>query len=274
MLPDYIEERLHRIAADQGMRNYKIESNATSIGSGKGFLGILNGVTIINTVINTEQSKLHEKLHLIFKIAPANELRRKHFKADLLFEREIAMYTKVLPAFMRFQQEKGLNAIDSFTAFPKLYASEFDRKNGVYFLIMEDLRSGNFKMWPKMKPLPFEHVERVLIELGKFHAISFAMQDQQPDRFEQFRNFNDLSSDILFRGKLNTAVTETIDRVLSVLTNHKHKEILQHFRQTYIDRVEELLIGASSKEFAVIGHGDCWNNNIMFQSVNFACVFF
>lgn len=269
MLPDYIEKSLHRIAGAQGMRNYKIESDTTSLGAGEGFLGILNSVTITNTIIDTEQSKLHEKLHLVYKIAPTNEMRRKHFKAALLFEREIDMYTKVLPAFMRFQQEKGLSVADSFTAFPKLYASEFDAKNDIYFLIMEDLRSGNFSMWPKKKPLPLDRVEGVLIELGKFHAISFAMQDQQPNVFDQFRSYYDVSSEILFNGKLNTAMLETIDRVISVLKSHKHKEILQHFRQTYIQRIDKLLNGAPSKEFAVIGHGDCWNSNIMYRNVNF-----
>lgn len=265
MLPVYIEESLHKIAVAQGMCDYVIQPNGTSIGEGEGFLGILNGVTITNTIIDTEQSKLHEKLNLVYKIAPANKLRRKHFKLASAFGREIDIYTKVLPTFLRFQQEKGLNATDSFTSFPKLYASEFDGANDTYFLIMEDLRSENFTMWPKMTPLPIDHVELVMIELGKFHAISFAMQDQQPTLFDRFRQYNDVVSE-LFRGKANAIMVETIDRVISVLKDDEHIAIMQHLRETNIERIDELLNGDLPKQFAVIGHGDCWNNNIMFHT--------
>lgn len=263
MIPDYIERSLHKIAVAQKMCNYKIEPSSMS--NGLGFLGIINTVAITNTNTDTEQSETEQKLHLIYKIPPTNEIRRKLLKSSLVFGREIDMYTKVLPAFMQFQQEKGINTEDSFVAFPKLYAYEFDAKNDVYFLIMEDLRGKNFIQWPKNQSMPLDYVKYILMELGKFHAISFAMQDQRGREFAPFRQYNDVLSDLVFRGKANAYMTETIERVIGALENPRHKEIMQYFRQTYMERVDELLNGESSKEFAVIGHGDCWNNNIMFQ---------
>lgn len=263
MIPVYIEKSLHEIAVAQQMCDYKIEPSVMS--NGLGFLGIINSVTITNTITDSDQCKRQQKLHLVYKIPPTNAIRRKHLKSALVFGREIAMYTKVLPAFVRFQQEKKINTKDSFVAFPKLYAYEFDTKNDMYFLIMDDLRSKNFTLWPKNRTMSINYVKCILTELGKFHAISFAMQDQQRQEFDEFRRYNDVLSDLVFKGKANAYMTETIDRVIGALKNRKYKELMQHFRQTYIERVDELMNGESSKEFAVIGHGDCWNNNIMFQ---------
>lgn len=261
MIPDYIEKSLHKIAVAQKMCNYKIEPSA--VANGIGFLGIINSVTITGDIADSEQCESQQKLHLIYKTPPCNEIRRKHLKSALVFGREIDMYTKVLPALMRIQAEKGLSADESFLAFPKLYAHEFDAQNDIYYLIMEDMRSKNFSIWPKNQTMPLDHVQRILKELGKLHALSFAMQDQRPREFAQFRQYNDVVSELVFRGKANAYMTETIDRVIGALANPKHIEIMQHFRQTYIERIDELLNGESSKEFAVIGHGDCWNNNIM-----------
>lgn len=264
MLSDYIERSLHKIAIAEGMCEYKIESS-TMPNACVGLIGIVKAVTITNTVNTSDQCKSHHQLHLVYKTSPASEARRKHLKVPMLFKREIDMYTKVLPTFMRFQREKGLNVEDSFASYPKFFASEFDTKNDIYFLIMEDLHSRNFAMWPKNKTMPLDNVECVLRELGKFHAISFAMQDQRPQQFDQFRKYNDLLSEAMFRGKLNVYMTETIERVISRLENQKHKGIMQHFQRSFIERIDELLNGESSMEFAVIGHGDCWNNNMLFR---------
>lgn len=264
MLPDYIAKCIHRIAKQQKMESYEIEAHTGSNKNGDNFLDIMIAITLIDTSDKNDMSK-QEKLHLLCKMPPLSAIRRKHFGTKLIFEREIYVYTMLLPAFIKFQHERGLSETDAFLSFPKVYASECDEENDIYFLILEDLRYKFYRMWPKQKVIPIDFELRIMQELGKLHAISFAMQDQQPHQFEALKQLKDIMYEITIRGKVKIYVDKTIERAIRVLENPKHKQIMQHFRNTYVQKLEELMQGASSQEFAVVCHGDCWSNNFLFQ---------
>lgn len=264
MLPNYITNCLHKIAVAEAMPQYQINLNVTSK-IGENFLGIVNGVNLMTTN-NAATAGRCKQLHLIYKIPPANRMRRKHFKSKLAFCREIDFYTKLLPAFVRFQTENGLDESSSFLSFPKLYGYERDIENDNYLLILDDLRAKNFELWPKGKVMPLNYMERILIELAKFHAISFAMQDQRPTEFEQFKRFDNVLVDFMVNGKAKIVMDKTLDRAIGVLKNPLHKEIMQRVRNNYEHRFNDILSGPCSKEYAVICHGDCWNNNVLVQS--------
>ena len=102
-------------------------------------------------------------------------------------------------------------------------------------------------------------------ELGKFHAISFAMKDQRPDEFREFTRLKDTFVPIVVNGKMRSFNNKSIERAANVLKRQEHKKLMMDFLQTFGDTIEEFLCGASSHEFGVIGHGDCWNNNFMFS---------
>lgn len=264
MVPDYITQCIHRIAKQQKMKNYEIEAHTGSNKNGDNFLDIMIAITLTNTRGENDACK-HEKLHLLCKMPPLSAVRRKNFGTKLIFEREIYVYTKLLPAFIKFQHERGLSETDAFLSFPKVYASECDAVNDIYFLILEDLRYKFYRMWPKEKVIPIDFELRIMQELGKLHAISFAMQDQQPHQFDELKHLNDIMYEIAIRGKVKIYVDKTIERAIRALENPKHKQIMQHFRNTYVQKLDELMQGTSSQEFAVVCHGDCWSNNFLFQ---------
>lgn len=260
-LADYITIHVHEIAKSEGFTNYTIETEAGS-NHGDNLVAIMTAITVSGTKATNDRN---EKLHLLCKEAPTNETRRKHFNSEMIFNREIFVYTKILPAFKRFQVEKGLNESDSFVSFPKVYACEENNEEGIFLLIMEDLRVKNFKMWPKEKVIAFDHELLIMRELGKFHAISFAMKDQRPDEFHEFTRLKDTFVPIVITGKMRSFNNKSIERAANVLKRHEHKQLMLHFLQTFGDTIKEFLCGASSHEFGVIGHGDCWNNNFMFN---------
>lgn len=263
MLTDYITQLLHKIAKNEGLVDYKIDTKSGS-NHGDNFLGIMTAVTITGTKGQNGQTKSQD-LHLICKCPPMNENRKKNFKSNLVFDREIFVYSKLLPAFVRFQREKGLSESESFLSFPKVYACETNKENDSYVLIMDDLRPKNYEMWPKEKIAPLDHQLYLMRELGKFHGISFAMKDQRPNEFDEYKQLKDTFSEIALHGRLKSFMNRSIDRAADVLKNPVHKKMMQNFRNTYIDNVDEILNGESSKEFAIVGHGDCWNNNFLFQ---------
>lgn len=282
MLSDFITNCVHKVAKNEGFIDYKIETTAGSK-HGDNFLGIMTAITVSgkqrkNGIIN------QQSLYLICKAPPLNEIRKKNWKSNLVFEREIYIYTKLLPTFVRFQREKGLSEADSFLSFPKVYKCEVSEEHDTYLLIMEDLRVKNYEMWPKEKMIALDHEMLALKELAKFHAISFAMQDQRPNEFEQFKQLTDVSMEILMNG-FGSVMSQSMDRLVDVLENPQHKKLVENFRTRYMDVIEKILTESESTEHAVIRHGnisilhsflpliyifinflgDFWNNNFMFQ---------
>lgn len=228
-------------------------------------LGIMTAVTITG---NCQKNGTCEKkeLQLICKAPPLGEIRRKSWKSYMVFEREIYMYSELLPAYVRFQQEKGLSELDAFVSFPKVYKCVVSEEYDTYLLIMEDLRVRNFVMWPKDQMIDLDHELLALRELAKFHAISFAMKDQRPNQFNQFKNkLKDITVDIIYNGSIGTFIAQSFDRFIDVMEKPEHKKLTENFRTRYLETITEFLRGKSSTEFAVIRHGDFWNNNFMFQ---------
>lgn len=264
MQSELITNCLHRIAKREGFTDYKIEATAGSK-HGDNFLGVMSAITLSGTRRQNSLSK-SEVLHLICKAPPLNQIRKKNWKSKLVFDREIYVYTKLLPAFVRFQAEKGLSEADSFRAFPKVYECEVDEESEMYILIMEDLRVKNFEMWPKEKMISLDHELLVLRELAKFHALSFAMKDQRPAEFDEFKQqLKDVSYEIVIGGSLKSFIHQSVERLENALERPEHKQLVQNFQKRYLQVMEEFLVGPSSTEFAVIRHGDCWNNNFLFQ---------
>ncbi|XP_031631012.1 uncharacterized protein LOC116345636 isoform X2 [Contarinia nasturtii] len=199
---------------------------------------------------------------------PLDEMKRKDSATNAMFRREIYVYKNVLPAFIAFQREKGLSAVDSFVSFPKVFESEMSEENETCFLIMEDLRPKNFEMWPKEQTIAIDHELLVMRELGKLHAVSFAMKDQCPDKFDEFKCLRDQHYENALENDVGEFVRKTIGTTTEILEQPKHKEFMQNFRNAYLDMVRDYLLGESSEEFAVINHQDCWITNFLFQNTN------
>lgn len=263
MLNDTVTKLLREIAEREGYSKYTIETDKGS-NHGDNYQGILFAVTIKGTTVKHGVSK-EENLHLLCKMPSPNAMRRKNFKSALSFNRELSVYSKVLPHFLQFQKEKGLSDEESFMSYPKVYACKIDNENEDFVLIMEDLRPAKYEMWPGNKVMPLGHELLIMKELGKLHAVSFALKDQRPNEFEEYKELTDTFAEIFFYGKLDSFTKRSVEKAADVLDNPKHKKLMEQFRKTYAKNVGEFLQGESSKEFAVLSHGDMWNNNLLFK---------
>lgn len=266
MVPEYVLKPLDKIAHKLGFTDYKFESNAGS-SAGDNFAGLILRITLIGTR-NQNGKSGPDTLHLICKIPPENENRREMFKTDIIFERELFVYAKLLPLFSKFQREKGLNEDESFTSYPNVYYCEADEKTATYILIMEDLREKNYRLWPKNKSVPLDHELLVMKELGKFHAISFALKDQRPEEFAPFKLLDDKFSAYCKLETVKIFWTKTLERAVDALTDPMHKKLALEFSKSYADELSGFFSAESSEPFGIVGHGDCWNNNFLYKYDN------
>lgn len=165
-------------------------------------------------------------------------------------------------------KKKGFSAADSFLAFPKVFACETNSETRTSFLIMENLRQKNYVMLPKERINPIDNELLVMRELGKLHAISFAMKDQRPNEFEEFKKLNEVSVNVYLKAQLKPFAPIVIARVIDALDKPQHKIIMQNFQTNFIERLEKLINDPSNDAFCVMNHGDLWTNNILFQYSN------
>lgn len=104
--------------------------------------------------------------------------------------------------------------------------------------------------------------------LGKFHAISFALKDQQPKKFKEFStNLRELFriEDSHIRDYLNLQV----EKLMKILNNEEDRHLLVRvkdlFEKDVADIVADCLDPKSAEPEAIICYGDAWQNNSMYR---------
>jgi hypothetical protein len=81
---------------------------------------------------------------------------------------------QLYPLFQEYQKTKGIN--NGFTEVSRCYASiSIDKEEAIF---LEDLKTSGFEMLERGQTalITFEHVKRIMIVLGKFHAVSYALK--------------------------------------------------------------------------------------------------
>lgn len=247
-LPNYVQALLDKIIAENGFVDYSLELKSGS-NAGDGFLSELTSITILE---NGNDSK---RLDIVCKIAPLNENRRKEFFSNVVFDRESYFYTKVMPTFARFQEEKNVPVEDQFRSYPKCYAAVADDDSEQYVIIMEDLRPQGFKMWNKAKPASIENLRMVVTELGKLHGLSIAMKDQRPNEFLPFKRLTDISTTFFQSQNMQGMFNGSFDRAIEVLLKEEHKELVRILKKDTLSHFVCCLNEEKSDRFGVVSHG-------------------
>lgn len=266
VLPGYVNKLVAKIAVEAGFSEYSIETKPGS-NQNDGFAASLTCVIISGQRQQFDGSGATDELHLMCKLLPENSTRRKDLLVDELFEREALMYNKILPMFAAFQKEKGLKESECFVSYPKCYAAIADPINNEFVIIMDDLRRKGFVMWDIREAPPVQHLELVMAELAKFHAISFALKDQRPDAYNELKSHTDIMHRI-FNGCVKQMTIEGFERSIATLENSALVPKLIELKENHAKIQREYLLENSCEAFGVLGHGDCWTNNNMFRYEN------
>lgn len=269
--PEYIVKLIDDIAKSEQFTEYDTELSGTTK-RGENFTGELNFFKIKGTR-NIDGNSTFDTKDLVLKTAPSSRYRRQVFQAITGFKCEVEMYTKVLPAFTEFQEEKHLKTEDRFLSFPKVYVTVYDEEKDQFVIIMEDLRIKNYKMFPRSQSTTYKHAKLAMTTLAKYHAISFAFKDQKLNLFQDIFRNETLSSRYM-KDDLGYEIINILDRSIDSLENKKHKELVRDLKLTYLEWMEkfsdEQFIGGSG----VLLHGDCWSNNVLFQYNENVCLLY
>lgn len=256
----YMRSSIERVAVAEGFVDYDINVIHGS-GIGDGFVGLVFKAMI------QEKGNSDKKLTVVVKTPPDNLARRNSFGSMELFDREVKIYADVLPAFMKFQEEKNIKPGLGFFEVPKCYLAEYDLEKDDAIIIMEDLRERGHKMWNKHVPMNFEHTKLIFAALGRLHALSFAMKVQRPEIFEPFKALKDIMVSKVTDPNFKTMFEGMINRAASSLDENdtRRRNKVLKLKEELTSTLVDLMDPENAEPFTVLGHGDCWSNNFMFH---------
>lgn len=265
-LPEYVHALVDKIARAEGFTEFSVALKAGS-NHGDNIMSDLCSAVVSGARVHTNGNCVSgDQLHLLCKLAPLSAARRKEFGSVAMFTREALMYNEVFPLFAKFQQEKELSVNESFCAYPKCYEAIADEANDQFVIIMEDVRPQGFAMWPKSTGTPLEHELLVMEQLGRLHGVSFALKDQQPEKYAELKQqLNDVIMTFFENDSMAMVMRAANDRVIAALDSDVHKQMVQDTSDNIEKYYGDCLLGDVCEPFGVVGHGDCWSNNILYR---------
>lgn len=164
---------------------------------------------------------------------------------------------------------KGVNIDDGgFIEYPKCYRTmDLDQNE---CSLLEDLNSRGFtKLEQFSKEITVEHVRLFLNALAKFHAHSFAINDQDPEKFKQLTS--NLTDIYMYKGNAvaNAYYAAEAENVLSSLSTpddiHLYVKVKEFFAKGALDVGIESIERELNESATVISYGDAYPINTMFK---------
>lgn len=134
-------------------------------------------------------------------------------------------------------------------------------------LIYEDLAESNFVMLKhREESVQASHINLVMAALGKFHALSSAVKDQQTEKFKAIISG---MNDGAFASTNNSSTKPSIICTRSPIHSTMNNSLMKWKNCTLAIslKIFMLVLGMNwlNRHADVVCHADDWNNNLMFQ---------
>lgn len=139
------------------------------------------------------------------------------------------------------------------------------------FIAMEDLGVHGFRSADRQVGMDVDHCQLALASLGKFHGLSHAMRSIEPETFEKLTSH---MVDIYYAEPAREWYTEMASLQIDVARDAVHREYpgsaIEQRMHKFTEKTSEFYsrmieLTHTVNEFAVVGHGDCWLPNFMFN---------
>ena len=201
----------------------------------------------------------HRPSSYFVKCLPTCEGRRTAMESDTFFKNEVQFYRRVLPEFIKFQEEK--RATSPFRSVATVYHTSENT------IVMEDMKERGYMMLDKRQSLDMPHIRLVLKEMGRFHGLSFAFKDQNPQKFADLQSsVNETVFTSSATGHFYSILTSGWKAALRIARKtftKDHLQIIEAFLGNVCEKMGTL--AKPQEPYAVILHGDAFINNILFH---------
>ncbi|KAH8412291.1 hypothetical protein KR009_001017 [Drosophila setifemur] len=199
---------------------------------------------------------------LIVKSTPEEEGHKKEMLKDsFLFSTEIGMYSKVLPEFERLLRQAG---DDTKLFVPCIYHSLEPRQ----ILVFEDLVPQGYSVI-RDRPITLEELKSVYTKLGKMHALSMKLLNEQPDFLKDFKYGMCEMTGLINDPMMTTGMELFLDMLEKTPELKKYKPHFEKIKDSYfqrqVDVMREYRTNRQHDGIYVLIHGDFHIRNMMFK---------
>ncbi|KAF5290793.1 hypothetical protein FQR65_LT11525 [Abscondita terminalis] len=252
LIPDYIETLIYKYFKECGINEKANIIVKPGVKPGDNWMG---QILEINVKVDNR-----EEISIIGKLAPTLQFFRDSFPVRSIYEREIYMYSTILPEFLRMQQEN--NVISTFAPFAKCYATHFEDKRET--LLLENMKKYGYRTVRHEVSVDYHHASLVMKSCAKLHALSFVFRTQNPDLFENMISYLKKSTEI--PESFCESVANLAKIVLNgIEENTQRYKALERFVKHPSYMIDLMLQLETVKEYEVINHGDYQIRNILFK---------
>lgn len=225
----------------------------------------------VDIKLRNKRTQTERVVNAVAKLPPPSEFLQKIFNTPVTFQKEIELYTKIVPCLHDFQLARRDNSATVFDGVPKYLGSRFtvNPKNTKYLeddtssnvLLLENLKAANYRLVDRLTNLDLPTTEIILKNLAEFHGIPIALQLLEPDVFQRdikpyLRNanaFEGLDRDQFFRN-----ATKPIEGHAECIP------LIPRIRKSCETTPGPVCsLECTNLLFATISHNDLWMNNVM-----------
>ncbi|KAL1513593.1 hypothetical protein ABEB36_002987 [Hypothenemus hampei] len=180
------------------------------------------------------------------------------------FQREIDIYSKLIPCYQAFKQNKNL---PKFCITPKCFLTKFSETDAI--IVLENLKKQEYHTYNRNLPMNVKHIKLILEAYAEWHALSFVMQHHQNEEYLNIKkNFTSNPWKPYFKNQLGELIDFGQDTLHNILEQNGYDDLLGKYKQKLGNahaRTVIMDLMDTKENKAVILHGDCWNNNFMFK---------
>lgn len=248
-----LTEALHLAAKKLKLNDYKINLNF-DLSIGDGFLSHLYKPSLINNITK-------EEIQLAVKRSPRAVEMRAKTAIEFCYKNEIQFYSKIYPALQNL--EKKHNVSQFLNIVPQYITSISDLNKEI--VVLKNILSDGFQLRDKQLLFDDEHARLIFKTYGHFHAVSFCLKKQEPERFHTLvqpltRIWNKMNAGP--KGLVISSIQQSYD----ALCDTEDASIKKKF-QDYVLNCKQKFEHATyyHGKYSGILHGDCWSNNMMFK---------
>ncbi|CAG9863302.1 unnamed protein product [Phyllotreta striolata] len=259
-----IERWIGEIMKRKGIDNYELEVTESN-SKGDGYSGQMRFVKVV-----TKEGKNNSVVYeLVLKAGRESEKLREVCPMEDVYLREIHMYTEVFPAVEKLQRE--FNIKTSYKHYPKLF--NFCKEDKKETLIFQNMKQIGYEVHERKQMQNLEHVLFVFRTYAKWHGASLALKIKKPELFHDLtKGMTDLMGDLLIESKMIDSIGDYFTKALNLLKRNGREEVAKKIEENCdVEKIVTKLTLSTDKDAekeAVILHGDCWNNNMMFKYEN------
>ncbi|XP_056645386.1 uncharacterized protein LOC130450782 [Diorhabda sublineata] len=253
---------INQMMVEKHINKYTVEISGSS-SKGDGYLGEINFVRVV-CELESGEGKIYD---IVVKAAKIDDDDRTSLPVIETYQRETLMYTEVFPIIENFQNENSIE--NPFKNYAECYGvCSIDRKEA---LLLSNLKSLGYSIHDRMVPQNLDHIKLVFRNYALWHGSTIALRIRKPEVFERItKDMTDIVGDFIIQTNMLPAFKKFVKKSIDILIKRGGTDAAKKI-QNIVENISTILTKMTiiddkdATNEAVILHGDCWNNNMMFK---------